>query len=196
MKRIGALVLFAAAVAVFIIGQPSVDQRVAKRSAEFGAKIASRNFHIDPAELLLLMHENQSRLVILDVRDEADYNVFHLHEARRITPDAAGIEAARALPTDAVKVLVDTREARADLAWKRLTAAGTPNVYILAGGIDGWLGLAQGDGRGDGTRAFAAALGARQISAFPEADAFAGRAFTKKVTSVKAIAAPTGGCGG
>jgi len=196
MKRIGALVLFLAAVAVFFIGQPSVDRRVARLADDLDAKIASRAYHIDPAELLEMMHTNQSRLVILDVRDEAAYNLFHLHEARRIGAGDDGVRAARALPAEAIKVLVDRAETRADDVWKRLSAVGTPNVYILAGGIDGWLELYARTQGGAAPPAFAAALGARTPAAFPAPDCFAGREFTKKVTAVRTIAAPTGGCGG
>jgi hypothetical protein len=115
----------------------------------------------------------------------------------------------RALPDASVKVLVANGETHAEVAWRRLAVAGVANVYILAGGINGWLELfaryappqarsftttaAAADARG---YAFGAALGARHAPALPPASLFADRAYEKKVKVVRPAAAAAGGCGG
>ena len=42
---------------------------------------------MQPGEVLHLMHEHDLSLVLLDARSESDYNLFHMADARRITPE-------------------------------------------------------------------------------------------------------------
>jgi hypothetical protein len=194
MKRLAALLLLAAGAAVFFIGEAGVDRMTARASERLDAELATRAWHIDPAELLVLMHNRQVELDILDVRDEADYNLFHLADARRVPPGERGIRWIEGLPGEAVKVLVDHDESQADAVWKQARAVGAQNIYILEGGISGWLELYS---RLTGSpMVFTAALGARNGAAFPPADWLEGREFETKVKMVKPIAGPTGGCGG
>ncbi len=51
---------------------------------EYGSRLAYREVYIDPAELLHLMNDDYIELVIYDVRDERDWNMFHLVDAERI----------------------------------------------------------------------------------------------------------------
>jgi rhodanese-related sulfurtransferase len=194
MKRLAALLLLAAGVAVFFIGEPGVDRMTARASDHLDAELASRAWHIDPAELLGLMHGRQVELDILDVRDEAEYNLFHLADARRVPPGDEGIRWIEGLPGEAVKVLVDRGETQADRVWKRARAVGAQNIYILEGGVSGWLELYSR--RTGAPTAFVAAVGARHGAAFPPADWLDGREFETKVKVVKPTVGPTGGCGG
>ena len=107
------------------------------RQAE--AQIASRERHIEPAELLALMRNNQTVLVMLDVRGESDYNLFHLVDAHMVSPNQIRGDWARGLPADAIKVVMSNGEEPANQAAQELMARGIRNVYILDGGINHWL---------------------------------------------------------
>jgi rhodanese-related sulfurtransferase len=201
MKRIAALALLAAAVAVLAIGEPDVDRRLAKVSAALDDSIAAREYHIDPAELLELMHNRQVQLYVLDVRDEAQYNLFHLVDSRRVSGGDEGIQWIKGLPAKAVKVIVADDDDGAAETWKRATAVNAANVYILDGGINAWLRLYfsrdhDGVTANADIQSFSAALGSRHVAAYPAIDHFEGHEFTKKVRIVLPVSAPTGGCGG
>lgn len=214
-NRIAAFLLFVAGGAALVVGAPDVDRRLAHASKGLDAQIASRDFHIDPAELLGLMHNNQLRLAILDVRDEGDFNLFHLIDARRFTFSAEDDSWLEGLPGQAVHVVVSNDEARADEAWKRLSVMGVKNVYILEGGVNLWLDLCKPHKSPDASRiahrrradadtlredqlryTFPAALGDLYPEARPPADCFSERQFASRVHVLKPVAMPAGGCGG
>jgi rhodanese-related sulfurtransferase len=108
---------------------------------------------IDPAELLGLMHNDYIDLRLIDVRDERDWNLFHLWGAERIPTEAlvAQHERFMHLHSNAVIVLMGNDEAEATAAWQLLMAtANRPNAYILAGGINRWLNEYAGGKHGEG----------------------------------------------
>jgi rhodanese-related sulfurtransferase len=84
-------------------------------------------------------------LILLDVRSEADYNLFHLVDSRRVEMHDLAEESSTGdllnLPDNSVIVLVSNDEHRSTEAWKLLTAQSVLNVYILEGGINDWLDL-------------------------------------------------------
>ncbi len=87
-----------------------------------------------------MMHNNQIDLVLVDVRGEAEYNLFHLIDAQRLTLAELGHGWPQRLSDDAVVVVMSNDEQAAEEAWKRL-AVQRVNVYVLAGGINRWLDL-------------------------------------------------------
>jgi len=215
-KTFGAVLMLAGGAAVMAIGQPDLDRRLAKMEEELNEKIESREYHIDPAELLELMWNNQLRLALLDVRAEGDYNLFHLIDARLFDFTEDDFAWSEALPDETVRVVISNDEGRANEAWKKLTALGVRNVYILEGGVNRWLSLckphkAEGDRlepahvlRADADQlgpdelryTFPAALGDRYPEARPPEHCFSEREYEKKVTVLKPVAVPVGGCGG
>ena len=186
MKRLGAFALIALALAGLAVGQPTVEDRLASIEPELDREIQKRGRHIDPGELLDLMRNNRVRVRVLDVRDEARFNLFHLVDARRRArlPDESSC--VRPLNDGDVKVVVGPDEAAQETAWKRLRALGVLNAYMLEGGIDAWLKAYAPDG-------FDAALGARHEASFPR-DAER-REYKKKVKVRRAAAGAGGGCG-
>jgi hypothetical protein len=194
-----------AAVAV-AVGQPSTQRKVSWQAELLSARLQSRQIHLDPAEVLGMMHNNQLDLVLLDVRSEADYNLFHLADARRVT--IAELEDDRASPfsEDAVVVVMSNDEQMADKAWMRL-AVRRVNAYVLAGGINRWLDLYRaraadvpGPDRPAGgsdvlRHRFEAALGGRLAEAKPDQTPLAQREFQPKLKLRKAVRPAGGGCG-
>jgi rhodanese-related sulfurtransferase len=215
-KVLAAALLFATGAGAMLVGHPDLDRKLAWAEAELNHRIESRDYHIDPAELLELMWNNQIRLALLDVRDEADYNLFHLIDARRFAFTDADMRWSENLPDETVRVVLSNDEARAEDAWKKLTVLDVPNVYVLAGGVNAWLRLCKPHKaaaarlepvhllRPDAGRlgeeqlkyTFPAALGDRYPEARPPADCFADRGYQKKVTVLKPVTVPAGGCGG
>lgn len=135
----GLLVL--GAIGTIIIGQPSIAQRWAMLEDTDGVRLANREVQIHPQELLEKVHDDTLNVIMLDVRDEADFNLFHVLDARNVSMDelAALSTDLRAEPANTVTVVMSNDEARATEAWKALRAESVPSVYILEGGVNNWI---------------------------------------------------------
>ena len=209
LRMSGAAILLAAAAALALHGQPDLDQKWAFMEPEYAARLENREVYIDPAELLHMMNDDYIDLVIYDVRDERDWNIFHLVDAERVDLDdlPAQRDRLRGLSELAVVVVVSNDEIRATQAWKRLMALAKPNAYILEGGLNHWLniyGVAEEEyerhgaaslAKPDGTlrHPFRLALGARHAAAQPDEHHTPERTYTKKVKLLKKVAR-AGGC--
>jgi rhodanese-related sulfurtransferase len=202
----GGAVMLAAGVA--LIGQPTTEMRWSWLEPDLQPKLEERVYQIEPLELLEVMQDTAINLVLLDVRPEADYNRFHLRDARHLPLDAVGvsIDALQAEPANTVYVTISNDEQAATEAWKILAAESVPNIYILSGGVNGWLAFfgdesvtisATSTASADDALhyTFPAALGDRHMAADPNADLYAGIEYTKKVQPVVVRGAKSGGCG-
>jgi len=204
LELVGAtvLLLLAAGLALFAQAVPAPARPRLLADAE--RKIAGRERHIEPAELLSLMHNNQVVLRKLDVRDEADYNLFHLVDATLVKPGRLEDGLVKGLPSDAIKVVMSNGEEPANDVAKELMARGVRNVYILAGGLNKWLET-YGSGTVRRTTStdpnslqfeFPAALGAHYGVSNPDRWTTPQLAFTPKVTFDRPVIKVKGGCGG
>jgi rhodanese-related sulfurtransferase len=142
-KRVfGAIALIGMAALVILIGTPTTEEKWDQISAVKEPALANREVQIEPAELYKTLYDNRIKLTMLDVRDEADYNLFHIRGAQHVPlgelpariPDMLAHTAA-----NGVYVVVSNDETTATQAWKALTAESVPNVYILGGGVNGWI---------------------------------------------------------
>lgn len=200
--RIGAAALLLAALGLVARGEPDVAQRLAWRAPELERQLASRAVHVDPAELLALLHDGRVPVRVLDVRDEADWNVFHLRDAQRISLQDLDRGRLPPLPPGAVVVVTSNDEARAEAAWRRLVVLGAPSAWVLAGGTNLWLDVFRagrreaqpGPGDDRPRHAFPAALGGRWPESSPLGGAAAGRGFEARVKGA-ARKRGEGGCG-
>jgi rhodanese-related sulfurtransferase len=169
--------------------------------------LTNREVQIHPGELLSLIHDDQLNLVMLDVRDENDYNLFHIPDAQRIPLDGVAVQVAWLLtePENTVVVVMSNGEVHASEAWKTLVAESVPNVYILEGGLNYWLDIFGGQGgdlrlaapiSGDETlrHTFDAALGSKHPASEPDPDAF-DLEYTPKLKLERDQAPSGGGCG-
>ncbi|MFC1879747.1 rhodanese-like domain-containing protein [Chloroflexota bacterium] len=137
----GAGGLILVALAGIAIGQPTNADRWGRIAAEKDALLTERAVYIHPGELLHTLHDHKLDTVMIDVRSEADYNLFHIADSQRVDIDDL-IKRAKdynLAPENTVFVVMSNDEAAATEAWKILVAESIPNVYILEGGINGWL---------------------------------------------------------
>jgi rhodanese-related sulfurtransferase len=204
----GAGVLVILAVAIAIIGQPTTADRWNKLEAVRGDALTNREVYIHPGELLDTFHDHKLNLVMIDVRSEADYNLFHLLDAENITPAEIpeSIDGFIAMPANTVFVVMSNDEVTSTEVWKTLTAQAVPNVYILSGGINQWLdtfATPYEEGvYGDTTEAgveelhyeFDAALGSNCPAAYPDHDEYH-LEYEKKIKLDLKRAPVGGGCG-
>jgi rhodanese-related sulfurtransferase len=162
---------------------------------------------IHPGEVLDLIYDQKLKVVLLDVRSEADFNVFHIQDALNIPlADLDNhIEALREEPANTVFFTISNDETAATEAWKILVASSVPNVYILEGGINNWIAtFAEEDFKADHPPieagddqlkyTFMAAYGARYPAASPHADHFDLEYESKVVLQLKR-GPSSGGCG-
>jgi len=139
----GAGVMVALALAVLVIGQPTIMDKWEQIAAEKEPRLTNREVQIHPGEMLDLMNNDQLNLVMLDVRDEVDYNLFHIVDAKFTPLDSIPtlIDDLHGEPSNTVIVLMSNDEVNATTAWKMLVAENVLNVYLLEGGINYWLDI-------------------------------------------------------
>lgn len=180
----GALMLLAVVVAAR--GQPTPMEKFALLGAEVARPVAERGIFVHPAEVVALRKDINLKVQVLDLRDEHDFNLFHVGGAVRLDPASlAGPASVRGLldqPASTVTFLAANGEGAALEAWKALKALGVQNLYVIEGGMNRWLELypvegcvaspAEGAAAGaEGDRLgwrFAFATGSSLPSAWPE----------------------------
>lgn len=208
LNGLGATLLLLASAGLAWHGQPTPSEKWGFLAPELELRLTERQVQIDPAELAELMHNNHIDLRLVDVRDERDWNLFHLWGAERIPPGEVVTHRQRfaRLAENGVIVLMSNDEAGATEAWKLVMAtASQPNAYVLAGGINRWLAeFAPGHhgrknsapGTADETlrHPIRWALGSRHPAAMPDAHHVKDLSFTSKVKLQKRVVMK-GGCG-
>ena len=151
----GAAALIVVALVVLIVGQPTVADKYANMTISRtvdGEKIAytpaqlleDRAIQIHPGELLASLGDQKLNIMMIDVRSEADYNLFHLRGAQHIPVSDLGTIVPILLTEPAantVFVLMSNDEVAATEGWQTLVANSVPNVYILEGGINNWISV-------------------------------------------------------
>jgi rhodanese-related sulfurtransferase len=202
----GVMVLFAVLIAV--IGQPTTDDRWQNLEPIRGSALENREVYVHPGELLDTFHDHKLNLIMIDVRKEADYNLFHLLDAVNILPEEIPtyIDDFIAQPANTVFVVMSNDEEIATEVWKVMTAQAVPNVYILSGGINNWLDTFstpfEEDFCGEMKTAqteelryeFDAALGSNCPAAYPDQDEYE-LEYEKKIKLDLKRAPVGGGCG-
>jgi len=208
LHGLGAAILLLASAGLAWYGQPTPTQKWQFMASELEPRLTERRVQIEPAELAELLHNDYIDLHLIDVRNERDWNLFHLWGAERIPPERLIEHRQRFadLPGNGVIVFVSNDEAAATAAWKRtMVAASQPNAYILAGGINRWLlefapghhrAARAASGAADDTLRYPVkmALGSRHPSALPDHHHIKDLSFTPKVKLQKRVVMK-GGCG-
>lgn len=135
----------AASLVVLLSGPPTTAEKWERMAAEKEPLLAKRAVQIHPGELLDNLADDHQPVLMLDVRPEQDYNLFHIRGARHVRMDDLEQTANELLLdpgiSQTVIVVMSNDETAATEAWKTLVANGVPNVYILEGGINNWLSI-------------------------------------------------------
>jgi len=162
LRIAGAGVLFLLALGVVFLGTPSLEERYSRVTFTRTETIPQLNAdpiintyiysademlekrlaQITPAELFKTVYNQNINLIMLDVRSESEYNLYHIRGALNIPPEKMPGTIPDLLtepPANSVFVLMSNDEAAATQAWKQLVAASIPNVYILEGGTNNWI---------------------------------------------------------
>ena len=178
--------LVAASMVLVVHGQPDPESKFARMGPELRRSVEERAIFVDPAEVVALRKDIGVQVAILDLRDERDFNLFHVGGSRRASlSDLESPERLKLLvdqPPTTVTFVVGSGEAGALTAWRRLTALGVPNLYVVEGGINRWLErypvdacVAERVGRADAKDVpawrFLYATGSSQPAAWPELEA-------------------------
>ncbi|MBN2115612.1 MAG: YeeE/YedE family protein [Anaerolineales bacterium] len=227
LRIAGAGALFVLALAVALIGTPSLEEKYSKltftrtetipqenadpivNTVTYSADemLENRLVQITPAELFKTVYNQNINLIMLDVRPEAEYNLYHIKGALnvpldklpRIIPDLLTEP-----PANSVFVLMSNDEAAATRAWKQLVASAVPNVYILEGGINHWIAffgededfqLASSAGEDQLDYTFPAALGSSYESCDPNPVHYENLEFEAKIKLELKRDKSGGGCG-
>ena len=162
LRYAGAGALVVLALAVVFIGSPSLEQRYNKLSFTRTETIpqlegdplkVSNTYNADqmlekrlvfvtPAEAFKARYNQAMNPVYLDVRPEADFNLYHLEDAVNVPLDQLETVIPVLLtepPANTVFIVMSNDETAAVDAWKTLVASTVPNVYILEGGVNNWI---------------------------------------------------------
>jgi rhodanese-related sulfurtransferase len=204
-----ALILLLVSGLLVFYQQPDPERKWAYLAEEYAPRLQDRSVYIDPAEMLNLMNDEYIELLIFDVRNESDWNQFHLVDAERVPLQELPAQRKRiqSLPENAVVVLVSNDEILSTRAWQQLMALAKPNAYILEGGINHWLniyGVVDDEVNEHGAASLAVpdgslrhpfelALGARHAASRPDEHRAPQREYTPKVKLLKKVAR-AGGC--
>lgn len=135
--------LIVAGLAVMLIGQPTTEQLWQRVAPEKQPILDNREVQIHPAELRDVFFNTRLNLIMLDLRPEADYNLFHINGAKRVALaqlQGMGSEL-KATPAGTLVVLMSNDETLATAGWKILVAEDVGNVYILEGGLNNFIAL-------------------------------------------------------
>ncbi|MBE9524453.1 MAG: YeeE/YedE family protein [Chloroflexi bacterium] len=209
-RYFGAVILIVVAAVIALAGQPTSEDRWNLIAPVKQPELDARAYQIHPAELLHNFHEHKLNLILLDVRAESDYNIFHIMDSRNLTIEQLPplISEFHLEPANTLFVVISNDETDSTAAWKYLVAESVPNVYILEGGINDWLDIFATEfeeefcaGKKDIYEdeelqfQFTAALGASCPAAYPAEDNFEDLEYTPKIKMELKRAPTGGGCG-
>ena len=169
LRLAGAGTVVILAVAIILIGSPSLEQKYSRvkvtrtyiqeapadsTEEELAALepisvqlsgdevLRNREMQISPAELFTTLYDQKLNPVMLDVRSEAEYNLFHVRGAQNIQISelsAFAKELIAEYTPNRVIVVMSNDETLSTQAWKVLVAESVANVYILEGGLNNWI---------------------------------------------------------
>ncbi len=128
---------------LLVLGQPTPQAKWERLKGGWAKNLEDREVYVHPGEVVELKKNPTLFVRILDVRSEADFNLFHLGGAQRL--DLAEVSKPAMLnrlltaPDNAVFFVVSNGERASTQAWQALKASGVTNLYIIEGGINNWL---------------------------------------------------------
>jgi rhodanese-related sulfurtransferase len=228
LRIVGAGALFVAAVAVMLIGSPSLEDKYNKVKFTRTETIPQLNadpiintyiyspdqmlekrlVHITPAEAFKAKYNQIMNPIYLDVRSEAEYNLYHVEDAVNVPLDRIDEIVPLLIsepPANSVFIVMGNDETVATKAWKLLVGSGVTNSYILEGGVNNWIAffgtedkaLQPNPNAGDDELGyiFPAALGSKYESCSPNPIEYGELEFEAKIVLQLKRDKSGGGCG-
>jgi rhodanese-related sulfurtransferase len=162
LRMAGAGVLVVFALAVVFIGTPSLEEKYNKitftrtetiqqenadpivNTLTYSADemLSNRLVFTSPAEAFKAKYNQAMNPIYIDVRSEADYNLYHIEGAINIPVERIE-EVVPVLLTEpaanSIFIVMSNDETAAVQAWKILVGSSLSNSYILEGGINNWI---------------------------------------------------------
>jgi rhodanese-related sulfurtransferase len=121
---------------------PVAKPQMVTRTLSADDMLSARLAFVSPAEAFKARFQQSIKPIYLDVRNEADYNLYHMVGAINV-PLARLQDKVGALLTEPVAntvfITIGNDEKAATQAWKLLVANRVPNVYVLEGGVNNWI---------------------------------------------------------
>jgi len=137
-KGISALFMKRTVRSIIAIGLLVPFLACAQNKQQDKATPAAKYHQISAEEAKKMLDEN-SKIILLDVRSEAEYNNKHIPRATLLPLPEIESKAATALPDKDALILVYCQSGmRSRNASNRLVAMGYTQIYDIAGGISGW----------------------------------------------------------
>lgn len=130
---VAALVLGAFAL---LAGSPRVQSNARIDVAGLARTIENEDDHVTAVELAQWIRSQRQDLRVIDVRDSASFDAYHIPRAERIALDDL---VTTQFSRDETLVLYSDGGAHAAQGWVLLRAMGHKRVYFLRGGLDEWL---------------------------------------------------------
>ena len=128
---------------LLLLGQPSPQAKWERMKGEWAKNLEGRDVYVCPGGVARLKKNRTLLVRILDVRSEADYNLFHIGGAQRLNlaeiAKPAMLKRLLMAPDNTILFLVSNGEQAATQAWQALKASGVTNLFIIEGGINKWL---------------------------------------------------------
>ena len=121
---------------------PPVKPQTVTRILSADEMLTARLAFVSPAEAFRARYQQSIKTIYLDVREEADYNLYHISSAINIPLQHLQQKVGSFLaepPANTVFITMGNGETAAVQAWKMLVANRVPNVYILEGGVNQWI---------------------------------------------------------
>jgi hypothetical protein len=144
-KIIGTGVLVFIVLLTIFKGQPTAEEKWDWIKDKEMVKITNRDIFVDPRELNDAINDPMVYTTILDVRNERDYNIFHLENSLRVEDkqivDSKFVKSLIDVPDNTVIFLVANNEEKVVEYYKLLKGQGILNLYILDHGINNWLSI-------------------------------------------------------
>ena len=133
-RALGVAALFLGALAV-VAGSPGRSTRALDVKA-LANEVSEEADHVTAVDLARWIRDQEPSLRIIDVRDSAEFEEYHVPRAERIP-----LEQLVATPFKATEtiVLYSGGGAHAAQAWVFLRARGFKRVFFLRGGVDEWV---------------------------------------------------------
>lgn len=135
--------LLSVCILLLALGQPSPQAKWERLKGEWAKNLEAREVCVHPREVVELKKNPTLYIKIMDVRTEADFNLFHIGGAQRLNlteiAKPATLKRLLTAPDNTVFFLVSNGEQAATQAWQALRASGVTNLYIIEGGINNWL---------------------------------------------------------